>query len=247
LTTGRGGIPASVGLVPAILCRSPAALLVRVVVERLAAPVGVSGQAVLGADTILLSVLLANVLGGGNVDIGAGKRILAKRRLVNVEGETRVISTDVAGDADVVLVWNVQVDLGAIVNVDLGAAGVELRITIESVVQSEDLGTNEVVTRGKTSGQVDGKMAVVGAKGVDTPGFLFDVVAILPDLEPAGAGGRSLEHVVDLLDVDGTRTLVAFGNGAGGGVRRRLSELESDLGTAGSRADEVDGIGTIVV
>jgi hypothetical protein len=213
--------------------------LARVLGHGLGAPVAILDEAVTRDDTVLLGLLGASLLRGGNPDIGAGDGVLAERLLVDVEGEAGGVLVDVTRDANFVLLRDLKRNAGAVLNEDLGTALVELGITSGSIVQGEDLGADQVVARGQAGRQVNRKQTVVGSEAVGTPGALLDVVAVLPDLEPSSTGSRVGEDVVNLLDVDGAGALVSLGDGSGSVVGGSLTEVEGELGTAGGRANEL--------
>ncbi|KAI1055084.1 hypothetical protein LB506_006531 [Fusarium annulatum] len=140
---------------------------------------------------------------------------------------------------------DLQRTLRTVLDEDLGAAVVELRVTRGSIVKGKDLGTDEVVASRETSREVNRKKTTVGSESVCTPLVLLDVVAILPDLEPTVTSSRVRVHIVNLLHVDGAGALVAFGNGTRLGVAGGFTELEGQLSAAGSRAGELDWLVTI--
>jgi hypothetical protein len=108
-------------------------------------------------------------------------------------------------------------------------------------MQSEDFGANQVVSRRKTGGKVDGEETLVLDECIDAPSVGLGVVAILPDLEPARTSSLGGEHIVDLLDIYSTGTLVALGNGTSVASTGTHTELEGQASTTGSRTDIVDG------
>lgn len=241
---GRSIVPAVTDFVPALLGRSPAAVLIGVFSKGLATPIGVLGQAGLGNETILLGLLGASLLGGGVPDIGSVNRVFAVL-VVDVEGHGRVFLGDIARDAGLVLFRNLKRAFRTVLDEDLGAALVELRVTLRSTVQSEDLRADQVVSRGKTSREVDRQKSLVFIEAVDTPLVVLDAVTIFENLEPTVASSRVRKHIIDLLHVDRARASVAFGNGtllvAAGG----FAELERQLSTARGRADVLNSLATI--
>lgn len=211
-------VPADLALVPAFLGGCPAALVVSCdCADGLCAPVGALEDAVVGDLPGVLG--LADIIARarlGVVDLGAGDLVGGGRgSVVQVESEARVLCVDVARDADRVLVGNAQVAGGTILDEDLGAAVVELRVALGSRVQGDEFGADEVVAGGQSRGKLHGEEAVVVIQGLGAPLLGVGVVTIFPDLEPTGSGGRIGEDVVDLLDIDRTGTLVAAVDGTG--------------------------------
>lgn len=209
--------------------------------DGLSAPVGALGETVRGDDTVLLDLLAAGAAGCGDVDLRAGDGVFGDGLLVDVEGDARVIGFDITRDAYKVLAGDLKRTFRAILDEDLSTAGVELRIAGVSAVQSKDFGANEVVSGGETGGQVDGEKSLVLDEGIDAPSVGLGVVPILPDLEPARTSSLGREHVVDLLDIYSTGTLVALGNGTSVASTGTHTELEGQASTTGGRTHIVDG------
>jgi len=228
-TGGRSRVPALVELGPAVLVGLPAALLVAVVGDLNTAPVGVGEDAVVGLEA---SGLLGHGLGevlvvvGGGEDLGA----LDVERLEGlVEGVVlvgRVGHAGVTGDGD----GGLGAGRSGGREVDLGAAEVVLGLVLHGdVVKGEELRADKVVTAGKRVGDGDGDATLVLDHLLGAPLAGALVVALVPKLEPSITSGTVGGGVLDLLEVDGTRTHVAPGEGLLGWVIGPLTVLESDL------------------
>jgi len=70
----------------------------------------------------------------------------------------------------------------------LGAASVELRITLVGIVEGKQLGTDKVVTTLEAFGNLDAEVAIVVDELFGAPLAGGLVIAFVPDLEPAITG-----------------------------------------------------------
>jgi hypothetical protein len=241
---GRSIVPAVTNFVPALLGRSPTAILIRVFSKGLAAPVGVLGQAALGNKTVLLGLLGTSLLGSGIPDIGSVNRVFAML-IVDIEGYGGVFLGDIARDTGFVLFGNLKRTFRAVLDEDLSTALVELRVAVGSTVQGENLRADQVVSRRKAGRKVDRQKSVVFDETVDAPLVLLDVVAIFKNLEPSVSSSRVRKHIIDPLHVDGARASVAFGNSTLLVAAGRFTELEGQLSTAWGRTDILNSLASI--
>lgn len=237
-------VPAVTNLIPARLRSGPAGVLSGVLGDGSSTPVGVLGQTGLGNKAFLLLLLGACLLGGGVPNLRSGDGVLTLIG-IDVVGHSRILLVHIARDAGFVFLGDLKGTCGAVLDEDLSTAVVELRVTFGGTVEGKDLRADQIVASRKTSRKVNGKKAAVGSESVDTPLFRLRVVSILPDFEPAVTSSLVRVHIVNLLHVDGTRTLVAFGNGALFVVAGGFAELEGQLSTTWGWADELDGLVTI--
>ncbi|KAI6759257.1 hypothetical protein HG530_009937 [Fusarium avenaceum] len=239
-------VPAVTNLIPARLRSGPASVLSGVLGDGSSTPVGVLGQTCLGNKAFLLLLLLlgACLLGGGVPNLRPRDGVLTLIG-IDVVGHSRILLVHIARDAGFVFLGDLKGTRGAVLDEDLSTAVVELRVTFGGTVESKDLRADQIVASRKSSGEIDRKKTAVGSESIDTPLLRLGVVSILPDFEPAIASSLVRVHIVNLLHIDRTRSLVAFGNGALFVVAGGLAELEGQLSTAWGWADELDGLVTI--
>ena len=219
---GRRRGEARVALLPAVLGRGPAPVLGGVRGHLDAAPVGVLEDALLGHGAGVVGRhgeggldVGTSTTGGRAEELGAGDLVVDGRRrhLVHVEPEALVLRVHVAGDGDFLVGGDGEGAGGRALQVDLSAVDVELGLDDPAIALAGDvvhgghLGAEEVGARGQTLGNLDAEQAVVLDDLLDGPLLARIVVAVVPDLEPAGAAGV-LVKVGDGLGVDGDRTLV---------------------------------------
>ena len=209
----RGGIPAVLILLEAILASSPAAGLVGVGWQLSEAQVTSDHYAVGRAKTFGLTRCrsLDAAAGLESGDSRTRNGILAKALAVDVEGKTRIFGRYMTRDGD-------SADGNLITtgfDVDLSTACIELRVILGSLgsVQGKDLWADEIVAAKNVLGKLDRDVAAVVIKFVNAPLASSLVVALVPDLEPAIAVARIVDGRVDLLHVHAARTLVRRVNG----------------------------------
>ena len=164
--------------------------------------------------------------------------------VVDVEVEGFVVELDVAGDADFSVGRDGERAGGGSLDEELGAADVELGVDVVvcDVLEGEELGSPEVVACWEARWDLDGEETLGVDELLGGPFAGFFVVALVPDLEPAVAGGRVRGHVGDGLDVDCGGAFVEGVDDALLGVVGPFAEFDRDLVAGGGGAGEFHGV-----
>jgi hypothetical protein len=109
---------------------------------------------------------------------------------------------------------------------DLGTASVGLGVSDVGTVQSENLRTGEVVAAFEALGELDVEKTLVVDNLVSAPALGGGVVAVVEDLEPSVSSGLVVDGGGDLLQVDGTWSVVATVDASLGCIVCPLTDLE---------------------
>lgn len=123
------------------------------------------------------------------------------------------------------------------------AASVKLWVTVLCCVESQNLGASEVVASQEVVGELDREETVVGDDVVSAPALGRRVVAVVENLEPAVTSSRVGGGIADLLQVDGTGTLVAGVKTLLGRVRGPSADLKGKNRTVLDGLDARDTLG----
>lgn len=241
LARGGSDVEARVALLPAVVRGRPASVLVRVGRNFEAAPVAVLEDALFGHGAGVVGrhgegCFNVGIARSGRAEgLGARDHVVNRtRHLVHVEPEALVGGVDVAGDGDFLVLGDGELAGGGTLEIDLGAVDVELGLDDPAlafagdVVHGGHLGAEQVGARGHAIWDTDAEDAVGVDDLLDRPLFGRLVVALVPDLEPAGAA-RVLVKVGDGLGIDGYRTLVRIVDEAGLVAVGVGAELEAHL------------------
>jgi hypothetical protein len=201
ISSWGSSIPANPGLRPAIFSCGPAACLVGVRGDFLAAPVGVLVNASFRAQAFALRGLgrecgaLRRRAGWQFGDGRPRNRICGFVLGVDVEGHAFVVFIDIAGYGDSLLGNKISRSLEE----DLSATSVELRVAFVGIVKCEKLRPRKIVPSLEALRQSNRKQTVVIDDSVSAPSIGGSIIAIVKELEPAVAVAGVIDSRVNLL------------------------------------------------